>query len=81
MRIKLGTPCKETITGFSGIATGHCTYISGCSQILITPKVADDGVFREAHWFDEQRIVTTGGEAAVLDNSSTPGPDKPAPVR
>ena len=81
MKIQFGAPCKDVITGFSGIATGHCTYISGCSQILISPAVSEDGGYREPHWFDEQRVVLREGEVIRLDNGETPGADKPAPVR
>ena len=44
--------------------------------------VGTDGSFKEAHWFDEQRLfVIAEYDTIVLDNSRTPGPDKPAPKR
>jgi len=79
--IELGQECVDSITGFKGIATGECKYISGCDQILLSPRVGDDGVFKEAHWFDRQRIFGVSNEVIKLDNSETPGFDTPAPKR
>ena len=80
--IQLGVKAKDKITGFSGTVTGFCQYISGCNQALLIPPVGEKGEHREGHWFDEQRLeVDETVPAVVLDNSKTPGPDKPAPVR
>lgn len=79
--IHFGKKVRDTITGFEGIATGHCRYISGCNQTLITPALKPDGDFREARWFDDQRVVELDGDAITLDNAETPGADVPAPVR
>ncbi len=81
MGIEFGIKAKDKITGFVGIVTGNCQYISGCDQVLLVPECGKDGSHREGHWFDLQRIVPLGGKKIVLDNSRTPGPDKPAPIR
>jgi len=77
----LGKRYRDVITGFTGVATGHVTYISGCNQVLLAPAVAPDGALRDAQWFDEQRLQPVEGEAIVLDNGRTPGCDRAAPVR
>jgi len=79
--IALGTTVKDKITGFTGVVTGFVTYISGCNQALVTPKTGKDGSMRDAHWFDEQRLVVLKAARVVLDNGNTPGADIPAPVR
>jgi hypothetical protein len=80
--IKLGSKVKDRITGFSGIVTGFVTYLSGCNQALVIPKVAADGTFKEGQWFDEQRLeVDKKFKPIVLDNSTTPGSDVAAPKR
>ena len=79
--ITLGIRYRDVITGFTGVATGHVIYISGCSQALLAPPLASDGAFREAHWFDEQRLEAAGGTPIELKNGSTPGADRAAPVR
>jgi hypothetical protein len=81
MKTKLGNTYRDRITGFSGVATGWTTYISGCSQVLLAPPVDKEGKLVEAQWFDEQRLVDLRAEPIALDNSETPGFDKPAPKR
>jgi hypothetical protein len=82
MMIKLGSKVKDKITGFSGIATGFVTCLSGCNQALVVPKVATDGSFKDAQWFDEQRLeVDKKFKPIVLDDSKTPGADVAAPKR
>ncbi len=81
----LGFVYRDQITGFTGIATGLTTYISGCNQVLLQPPVKKNGEMNEAMWFDQQRLVTDSAPgskpAMTLDNSETPGFDKAAPKR
>lgn len=76
--IILGASYKDIITGFSGVATGNCIYLSGCDQVLLVPKSKKDD-HKESHWFDIQRVKRIGKTQIKLDNSKTPGFDKPAP--
>jgi hypothetical protein len=65
--IKLGSKVRDEITGFSGIITGFVTYLSGCDQALVVRKVTADGAFKDAQWFDEQRLeVDTKFKPIVL---------------
>lgn len=78
--ITLGQTCMDRITGFKGVATGRVEYLTGCNQVLLTPRVKEDGTVPEAHWYDEQRLVVLDEvEIIVLENGATPGFDKPAP--
>ncbi|MFG1247643.1 hypothetical protein [Xanthobacter flavus] len=79
--IIFGATYRDAITGFTGIATGHTTYISGCSQVLLAPPVKPDGTLAESQWFDLQRLKMSGANVIHLDNSDTPGCDRPAPKR
>jgi len=54
--IRLGSKVSDQITGFSGEVTGFVTYVSGCNQALVVPKVATDDAFKDSRWFDEQRL-------------------------
>lgn len=82
MKAEFGLVYRDRITGFSGIATGRTEYISGCTQVLIAPRVDDNGAFRESQWFDEQRLeLMPGANVIELDNGETPGADRPAPKR
>lgn len=81
-KIQLGAFAQDRISGFRGRVTGRAEYISGCTQILLVPRVSDDGASRESAWFDEQRLDVEEGQGVItLDNSETPGPDRPAPKR
>ncbi len=77
----LGARVRDKITGLTGVVTGHVRYITGCNQALVQPPVGEDGVMRESHWIDEQRLESTGDVAVVLDNGANPGSDKAAPRR
>ncbi len=77
--IKLGIKVKDKITGFTGIVTGMCDYLSGCNQALVQPTKCDGGKKPEAHWFDIQRLSVVDKKAIRLDNTRTPGPDMEAP--
>lgn len=78
----LGRTATDKITGFTGVATGICFYLSGCNQVLLVPKVAADGAYKDGQWFDVQRLTVDPDAAkVVLDNGQTPGADKAAPKR
>lgn len=82
MSVPLGATVRDRITGFAGVATGRCTYISGCNQVLVAPSVAPDGAARDSAWFDEQRLdVDPTAGLVVLENGAAPGFDRPAPKR
>lgn len=78
--IELGRIYEDKITGFKGTATGHCEYMTGCSQTLLAAKAAD-GMAGESAWFDDQRLEVCGNVKITLDNGNTPGCDLPAPIR
>ncbi len=77
--LELGVMARDKITGFEGVMVAIAHYISGCSQVLLAPKVDDKGGYRDSQWFDEQRCTAVGPEVIKLDNGNTPGADKPAP--
>lgn len=75
----LGSKVKDRITGFTGTVTGVAKYLTGCHQACVVPPLAADGAFREAQWFDLQRLEITEGEVVTLDNGASPGCDMPPP--
>ncbi len=76
----LGHKCRDRITGFEGVVTGVCEYLTGCNQVLIVGCVTGDGKSAESNWFDVQRVEQLEGEPIQLDNGKTPGFDVPAPI-
>lgn len=82
MKVTLGRQYKDRITGFVGIATGRCEYISGCNQALLVPSIDEKGGYRDGHWFDEQRLEVADNSILIeLDNGANPGCDKAPPIR
>lgn len=81
MQVEIGSRVKDKITGFAGVVTGRCQYISGCNQALVAPPLGPDGAFRGSEWFDEQRLEQSGEAPVTLDNGANPGFDRPAPKR
>ena len=77
----MGKTVKDKITGFKGVVTGYCQYLTGCNQALIQPPCGKDGKMPESYWVDEQRLDVQGRSIVRLDNGTTPGFDKPAPKR
>jgi hypothetical protein len=78
--IQLGQTVKDKLTGFTGLVTGRCEYISGCHQILIQPPVKDKNEFVEPRWLDEERVEALPAEIVSL-KIVNPGFDMEAPIR
>ena len=83
--LDLGLYVQDLITGFEGVITGRCEYITGCNQYLLAPKIKVGESMAGGQWFDEQRIkIVDGKEKIVLDpikNQETPGCDISAPIK
>lgn len=77
-KIELGAEARDKVTGFSGIVTARATYLTGCDQYVLSPKVDVDGKVPEAHWFDENRLVVTG--PGVIEDMK-PAKDEPVPAK
>ena len=82
MNDRLGYTFRDKITGFTGVATGHVDYLTGCNQTLLAPRSSDPSKRPEAEWFDDQRLeMDKNFPLIVLDNGNTPGCDREAPKR
>jgi hypothetical protein len=80
--IQLGRTYRDKISDFIGVATGYVQYITGCNQVLLGPKVKEDGSLPNSQWFDEQRLEPVQNVPDVtLDNGHTPGFGEEAPIR
>lgn len=78
----LGKTFEDKITGFKGVAVGYVIYLSGCNQVLLSPRVDEKGKLDDSRWIDEQRLAVDPSRAAVsLDNGDHPGSDISPPVR
>jgi hypothetical protein len=77
---------EDKVTGFVGVVTGMSSYITGCDQYLVQPKVkAESKDFNEPRWFDEGRlkVISIDGQDYKPSDliGKDNGPDVPAPVK
>ncbi|MGP8240268.1 MAG: hypothetical protein ACLQQB_00655 [Solirubrobacteraceae bacterium] len=79
-KIKFGRLYRDYITGFEGRCTGFASFISGCDQVLIVPRVDKDGKHQHGHWFDDDRLIDVKLDQKV-ERTSTRGGPQYAPSR
>ena len=77
----MGLNATDTLTGFSGMITGHSDYITGCDQFLLQPPTQENGEYVEGRWFDEQRLQVKYEAKLELDNSNGNGACGCAPTK
>jgi hypothetical protein len=57
---KLGLTAKDKITGFNGVITSRCEFLTGCNRYCIQPTALNNGVPFESIYFDEGQIEIIG---------------------
>jgi len=80
MKFEMGSTVKCLITGFEGLVTGRCEYITGCDQYLVQPKVKD-GSHVDGKWLDDNRLEKQDVEILKLAVGEKPGACESAPVK
>jgi len=81
VKIELGQEVKDKVTGFSGIATSHIRYLTGCDQIGVTPPTKD-GKCESIEYFDHRRLDVIGdgiNAKSVQDETNPGGPNRDCP--
>jgi len=74
--IELGKVYRDSISGFEGVCTGFSSFIAGCDQALIAPKVDKDGKHVSGRWFDDMRLIDVEAEKKVKRTSTRGGPQQ-----
>ena len=57
---KLGDKAKDKITGFKGILTARCEFLTGCNRYCIQPTKLKNGQPIDSIYFDEAQIEIIG---------------------
>ena len=71
----LGWNATDTVTGMNGTITGIVTYLTGCDQIVLTPKLNKDGEYQSGRWFDINRMeINADVERVVIHSDKSAGP-------
>jgi hypothetical protein len=79
--IKLGSLVKDSISGFTGIATSRTEYIYGCVHIGITAtRMNISGHPIDTVLIDEQRVVVLDKRAPAVSKDSAATSGGPTPV-
>ena len=78
--MQLGDEVKDIVTGFRGVVTGEVKYLTGCTQMLVTPKTGKENNPVDAKWLDIDRLHVVKAGAVKL-TVKTNGFDVMAPIR
>lgn len=65
--LELGKVGKDKITGFSGILTARCEFLTGCNRYCIQPTELRDGKPIDGIYFDEAQIEIVGDGILAKD--------------
>jgi len=79
-KFELGCTLKDKITDFEGVATGVASYITGCDQFCLQPKVKD-GAYVPSQWFDDNRLEIVGKDIVKLKLEDDVGACCQAPTK
>lgn len=55
-KFKQGMTVRDKVTGFTGVITCRCDYITGCNRYYLQPKVGDDGKLIDGTYVDEPAL-------------------------
>lgn len=78
---ELGAEAKDLVTGFKGIITSRCQFLTGCSRYGLQPKISKDGKVEDARYFDENQIEVIGKGVIIRQTAAQrdKGGPQPAP--
>lgn len=77
---ELGKKAKDKITGFAGILTARCEFLTGCNRYCIQPTKLKDGKPIDSLYFDEEQVrITSNGISAEDITGKKKGACSPCP--
>lgn len=80
--LELGKKAKDKITGFQGILTARCEFLTGCNRYCIQPTELKDGKPIDSIYFDEAQIeIISDGILAEEVQGDKKGACSPCPVK
>lgn len=62
---ELGATVRDVITGFEGVVTGRCQYLTGCTQYLVQPRGTAKTPAPDGRWLDEAKLQLLPGKKVV----------------
>lgn len=80
--LELGKLAKDKITGFQGILTARCEFLTGCNRYCIQPTELKDGKPIDSIYFDEAQIeIISDGISKNDVQGEKKGACSPCPVK
>lgn len=64
-KFQLGQTLEDIITGFKGVATTRVTYMNGCVQYQVVPKMGKDGAIPKPQHLDTQQLKVVNNAKPV----------------
>ena len=61
----LGLKVKDCVTNFTGVVSTISFDLYGCVQAIVTPQVGKDGIKKDAHWFDVNRLKVLSKDSVM----------------
>jgi hypothetical protein len=81
-QIELGVVAKCKVTGFKGVITGHCRYLTGCDTYLVQPETSgENNTWVDSRWFDVNRLEFVEEKLNIEDFTHPNGADLEAPIK
>lgn len=79
---ELGKIAKDKITGFAGVLTARCEFLTGCNRYCIQPTELKDGKPIDGIYFDEAQIeIISNGISAKTVQGKEKGACSPNPSK
>lgn len=73
-KFKNGDTLKCKVTGFSGVVTARCDYLTGCNRYMLQPHIneKEPAKLPEAVWFDEPQLEQEQVQRVTLARETDP---------
>ena len=79
---EFGTKVRDKISGAEGMVTGYASYVTGCLQVMVTPRVKAATDEPKSMWLDEGRLeVVEVKKAPAVRKGDSRGCMTPAPTK
>ncbi len=79
-QIELGDKVKDSVSGFTGIATAKHDWLHGCTRFTVQPVVDKDKKLPEPQTFDEPQLVLISKRTIAFTPKTAPRTGGPRPA-
>jgi hypothetical protein len=84
-KIQLGDRVKDKLTGFTGIAAGKATFLTGCTQFGVVKELKEGDTSLSTEYFDRARLEIIEKQVhkreTVTEEKNPGGPNRDLPKK